>query len=73
MGAVTNEATAAVLVVKPWSGHRVGATLVLPLGKARQYEAIGVLRVLAPQAADPLPATESKETPMKARRGTHGS
>lgn len=73
MAAVTNEATAAVLVVKPWSGHRVGATLVLPLGKAQHFERIGVLRVLAPQAPDPLPATDAAGKPMKQRRGTHGS
>jgi hypothetical protein len=70
---VTNEATAAVLVVKPWSGHRVGATLVLQLERARHFERMGVLRVLAPQAADPLPATQDNGKTIKSRRGTNGS
>lgn len=71
------EGLAAVLVVRPWNGLRVGATVVLPMDKAKRFEAIGVLRILTPvQAASPdtqQGSTKARRKPMTGDRSApHG-
>lgn len=63
---------AAVLVIRPWNGLRIGATVVLPMDKAKRFEAMGVLRILTPvQAVDPAiqqGSTKARRKPMTGDR-----
>ena len=56
----------AVLVVKQWNGHRVGATIVLPTEKAILFELTGCLRILSHQQRED--ETDQRDEPMKKRR-----
>lgn len=61
------EGTAAVLLIKPWAGYRVSATLVVPISKAEQLVLSGVARMVSQPTPEPADETESPDKPMKKR------